>query len=117
MADSLIRLVEIHVIAGEDEAIAVADEAAAALRRLGDVRVLPSTLSRLRARALLLVGRVDEGRASFERALELATRDGFTYEVALASLGIARMDGDDAGVAVALAQLGELGVLAPPPGS
>ncbi len=116
--DSLVRLVEIHVIAGDaSAALNAADEAATALSRLGDVAVLPATLARLRARALLLVGREAEARRAFEMALALATADGFTYEIALASMGIGRMDGDDQRVAAALSQLGDLGVVAPPPGS
>ncbi len=52
-----------------------------------------------------------------EDAHELGARDGFDYEVALASLAIAKMDEDDDGVAEALAKLSALGVLTPPPGS
>ena len=59
---------------------------------------------------------IDEGREMFEKALRLAADDGSTYEMALASMGIARLDGDDAGVSYALAQLSELGVMAAPPG-
>ncbi len=118
VADSLVRVVEIHVIAGDfSAAIAAADAAAKAVSALGKVPVLPATLARLRARALLLAGRETEARKSFETALDLATVDGFTYEIALASMGIGRMDGDDARVAAALVQLGELGVVAAPPGS
>ena len=98
-------------------ALAAADEAAVAMKRLGDVPVVAATLARLRARALVLAGRHDEARASFEEALELATRDGFVYESALAAMGIARMDGDEAAVTAAMAELSELGVLAAPPGS
>jgi tetratricopeptide (TPR) repeat protein len=118
VVDSLVRLVEIHVIAGDaPAALAAADEANRAMSRLGDVAVVPATLMRLRARALLLAGRDAEARKTFENALDLATVDGFTYEVALASMGIGRMDGDDARVSTALAQLAELGVVAAPPGS
>jgi hypothetical protein len=74
-------------------------------------------LARLEARALLLDGRADEARVAFERALRLANDDGFVYEVALASMGLGRLDGDVARVSAAMAQLSELGVLAPPPGS
>ncbi len=116
--DSMIRMVEIHALAGHAaEALAAADDAAAAMARLGDPPVISATLARLRARALLLADRHDEARASFERALELATRDGFVYESALAAMGIARMDGDEAAVTAAMTELSELGVLAAPPGS
>ena len=118
VVDSLVRLVEIHVIAGDSQmARATAMEAAAALDRLGDVAVVPATLARLTARALILAGRYDEARDKFVRALALATRDGSAYEVALASMGIARMDGDAAGISLALAELSKLGVTAAPPGS
>ena len=116
--DSLVRLVEIHVLAGEPmAALAAAAEAARALAFHGDVAVLPATLARLMARALILAGRDDEARDQFERALAVASGDGSAYEVALASMGIARMDGDESGVSRALAELAELGVNAAPPGS
>ena len=71
--DSMVRMVEIHVLAGDAaEALAAADEAAEAMARLGDVPVTSATLARLRARALLLAGRHDEAQASFDRALDLA---------------------------------------------
>jgi class 3 adenylate cyclase/tetratricopeptide (TPR) repeat protein len=116
--DSMVRMVEIHVL-GEDAtaALAAADEAAAALARLGDVPVIPATLARLRARALLLADRRDEARASFDRALDIATQDGFVYESALAAMGIARMNDDEEALTAATAQLHDLGVIAAPPGS
>ncbi|MEP7203035.1 MAG: adenylate/guanylate cyclase domain-containing protein [Ilumatobacteraceae bacterium] len=118
VVDSLVRIVELHLLAGDaSTALAAADEAARALKRLGDAAVVPATLARLRARALLLDGREQEARASFEIALDHATADGFIYEIALASMGIARMDNDDARISISLAQLGDLGVVAPPPGS
>jgi tetratricopeptide (TPR) repeat protein len=116
--DSLVRMVEIHVLAGDAaEALATADAAADAVARLGDPPVISATLARLRARALLLAGRHDEARLSFAHALQSATRDGFVYESALASMGIARIDGDEKALTAAMAELSELGVLAPPPGS
>ena len=118
VVDSLVRFVEIHVIAGDAQAaLAAAAEASKALASRGDMAVVPATLARLTARALVLASRDDEGREMFEKALRLATDDGSAYEVALASMGIARMNGDDAGVWSALAQLRELGVIAAPPGS
>ena len=118
VVDSLVRLVEIHVISGDAAAaVAVAAEASKALARLGRMPVLPATLARLTARSMLLDGRDAEARVSFEKALDLATAEGFTYEVALASMGIGRVDGDETRVAEALRQLGQLGVVAAPPGS
>ena len=118
VVDSLIRLVEIHVIAGNaSAALDVATDAAKALSNLGEVAVMPATLARLTARSLLLAGRESEAHSAFERALELATRDGFVYEIALASMGLGRMDHDTQRVSTALEQLSELGVVAPPPGS
>lgn len=120
VVDSLVRLVEIHVLAGEAAAAAAldaAEEARRALERDPDVPVLPATLARLEARARRLTGDVAGARSLLEEALELGTRDGFDYEVALASLGIGRLDGDDDQVADALARLDGLGVVTPPPGS
>jgi class 3 adenylate cyclase/tetratricopeptide (TPR) repeat protein len=118
VVDSLVRLVEIHVLARDAAAaLAVADDAARALARLGDVAVVPATLARLTARALLLAGRDAEARTMFDKALASASAEGFTYEVALASMGIGRMNGDEERVSTALAQLADLGVVAPPPGS
>jgi ATP/maltotriose-dependent transcriptional regulator MalT len=118
--ESMVRLVEIHVLAGEAAAVAALDAAAEARRVLegmGDVPVLPGTLSRLEARARRLSGDSAAARALLEQALDLATRDGFDYEVSLASLGIGRLDGDDDRIDAALARLGDLGVVTPPPGS
>jgi class 3 adenylate cyclase/tetratricopeptide (TPR) repeat protein len=118
VADSLVRLAEVHVIAGDaPAALATVKKARDALADLRDVPVLPATIARLEARALLLSGRQPEARRLFETAFALATADEFTYEIALASLGLARIDGDEPRAAEALAQLSELGVLAPPPGS
>jgi len=118
VVDSLARLTEIHVLAGDAAAaLAAASSASAILAGLGDAAVVPAMLARLEARALLLDGRADEARVAFERALRLANDDGFVYEVALASMGLGRLDGDVARVSAAMAQLSELGVLAPPPGS
>ena len=118
VADSLARLAEVHLIAGDAAAaLATVQQAGDALSNLPDIAVLPATLARLNARALLLSGQKDEARQSFTRALELATADAFTYEMALASLGLARIDEDEHRAAQALAELAELGVLAPPPGS
>ncbi len=118
--ESLVRLVEIHVLAAEAATAAALDAAAEARRVLdanGDIPVLPGTLSRLEARARRLSGDLEGARSLLEQAHELATRDGFDYEVALASLAIGRMDGDQERIAAALARLTELGVVTPPPGS
>ncbi|HZY06440.1 MAG TPA: tetratricopeptide repeat protein [Ilumatobacteraceae bacterium] len=118
VADSLVRLAEIHILSGEAAwALDVVDQAARTIAGLGDVAVLPATLSRLHARALLLAGHHAEARRKFQAALDLASADGFVYEIALASMGLGRMDNDDQRVAVAMAQLKDLGVVAPPPGS
>lgn len=118
--DSLIRLVEIHVLAAETAAAAaldVAAEARSVLERAGDVPVLPGTLARLEARARRLSGDIPAARSLLDEAHELGTRDGFDYEVALSALAIGRLDGDEARIAEALAVLGDLGVVAPPPGA
>lgn len=117
VADGLVRLVEIHVIAGDVSALDVAGEAQRAVQRLGNVPVLSATLGRLRARALLAAGRTDEARVGFERARAAAQLEGFAYEEILAALGLARLDGDQGLVASAFTRLAQLGVLAPPPGS
>ena len=116
--DSLVRIVEIYVIAGEASAALTASEVASkALARHGAVAVIPATLARLTARALVLAGRQSEARAMFEKAIELAKTDGSRYEEVLASLGVGRLDHDDSRVSAALAQLAESGVEAPPRGS
>jgi tetratricopeptide (TPR) repeat protein len=117
-ADSLVRLVEIHVLAGDcGAALDSAAEARRMLDQVGDVPVLSATLARLEARAEQLRGDDARARVLFEAAFDLATRDGFTYEIALASLGIGRSDGDDDRVDAALTELRALGVVTPPPGS
>jgi tetratricopeptide (TPR) repeat protein len=116
--DSIVRLVEIHVCAGDAQAaLTEARRADAALARLGAVPVVPATLERLRARALLLDGRPAEARATFETAVTLGERDRSVYEVTLSSIGIGRIDGDERRIAEGLDQLERLGVLAPPPGT
>ena len=118
VVDSLVRLVEIHVIAGDSSAaLSVAAEAFSIFARRGEMAVIEASLARLTARALVLAGRQTEARAMFERATDLASRDGSLYEIALAYMGIARLDGDEVRLSAALAQLSELGVDAPPPGS
>ncbi|MEY2415021.1 MAG: hypothetical protein QOH53_355 [Ilumatobacteraceae bacterium] len=118
VVDSLVRLVEIHVLAGDAEAALNASRVAeVALKRLGPVAVVPSTLARLTGRALLLGADQFAARQSFDSALTLATADGFVYEIALASMSLGRLDGDDERVCAALAQLKELGVDGPPPGT
>jgi hypothetical protein len=118
--DSLIRLVEIHVLAAEAAAAAALDAAAEArgvLERAGDVPVLPGTLARLEARARRLSGDIPAARSLLDEAHEIGIRDGFDYEVALSALAIGRLDGDEARIAEALAVLGDLGAVAPPPGA
>ncbi len=104
--ESLVRMVEIHVLEGEAAAAAALEAAAAGPAGAGgngEVPVLPGnavtfggpcqeTLRRHPGRTHLARGRARTRR-----------RDGFDYEVALASLAIARMDEDDDGVAGALA--------------
>jgi hypothetical protein len=79
------------------------------------VPVVPSTLARLRARALFDVGREHEAAESLERALSLATDDGYTYEIALSSLTLGRLRDDEQQVRRALEQLHDLGVAGVPP--
>ena len=118
VVDSLVRLVEIHVVSGDaPAALSAAAEASKAMVHLGTMPVVPATLARLKARAMVLAGREAEARDEFQRALELATADGFVYEIALASMGLGRLDGDGERVSAALVQLNDLGVEAPPPGS
>jgi class 3 adenylate cyclase/tetratricopeptide (TPR) repeat protein len=116
-ADSLLRIVEIRVISGDaDAALTAVEEAAAALEDLGDVPVLPATLARLRGQALVLSGRPDEARSQFERARLLAEPDGSPYEIALAQIGLGRVNEDPILIDDGMARLAELDVLAPPPG-
>jgi tetratricopeptide (TPR) repeat protein len=115
--DSLVRLVEIHALAGDaDAALVAADSAAAKLTDLGTVPVVPSTLARLRARPLLDTGRVLEAIESLERALSLAASDGNAYEVAMSSLLLGQLRGDEQQTRRAMEELGQLGVLDVPPG-
>ncbi len=118
VADSLVRLVEIHLLAGDGAgALAAANRADLAIAGLGDVPVLPATLCRLRARARLAIGLTDEARSDFARAIEHSTRDQYPYERALAEIGLGRLDGDQARIDAATAELAALDVLAPPPGT
>ncbi len=96
VVDSLVRLVEVRVLAGDTvAALAAADEAAKALANLGGTPVVAATLARYTARALLQAGRIEEARQSFDTALRVATADGSSYEIALALMGLGRIDGDD----------------------
>jgi tetratricopeptide (TPR) repeat protein len=118
IADSLVRMVEIHLIAGEyPSALAVAERARQALIDLGDVPILPATLHRLRGRAHLALQELPQASREFACALECATRDQYPYEIALAEIGVARVEGDDSRFERALARLDAMGVLAPPPGT
>jgi ATP/maltotriose-dependent transcriptional regulator MalT len=118
IADALVRLAEIHVLRGEpDTALVVLRDADVVLARLPDVTVLPATQLRWRARALLASGDIDAARSAFARALDKARADGSEYEMALATIGLARIDTDPKGLGDADAALARLGVLAPPPGS
>jgi len=64
VADSLVRVLEIHVMAGDaTSALRAVDDATLAVSRLGHVAVLPATLARLSARALLLAGRPEDARS------------------------------------------------------
>ena len=117
VADSLLRMVEIHVIAGDGvAALAAADEAASALGHLGDVPVLPANLARLRGQAFVLMGRPDEARTQFERGRTIADAEDSAYEFALAQIGLGRVNDDHTLVDDGLARLADLDVLAPPPG-
>jgi tetratricopeptide (TPR) repeat protein len=117
VADSLLRMVEIHVIAHDaDAAWCFADEAALALAELGEVPVLPATLSRLRGQALVVAGRSQEARSRFELARAIAASDGSPYELALAEIGLGQIDGDEPLIDSGKARLAALDVLAPPPG-
>jgi tetratricopeptide (TPR) repeat protein len=114
--DSLVRLVEIHVIAGDaPTALDVADAARALLRKLGPVPVVPFTLDRLRGRVLLDLDRHDEAADSLQRALSRATDDGHAYEIALCSFMLGRLDGDEQRVGQALQTLRDLGIPDVPP--
>ncbi len=115
--DSLVRLVEIHALAGDAEAaIVAADSATTMLKRLGAVPIVPSTLARLRGSALLHAGREQEATESLERALSLANEDRFAYEIALSSLMLGRVREDERQIHEAMEQLHELDVVGVPPG-
>ena len=116
VVDSLVRLIEIHLLADETTAaLEAAAEAREALERIGDIPVLSRTLARLEARARQLSGDVDGARALLQDGL--GTGGDLDYEAALSSLAMGRLDGDDDRVEAALTELRALGVLAPPPGS
>jgi tetratricopeptide (TPR) repeat protein len=118
VADSLVRLVEIAVISENwPGALEAAEVAAATLGALGEVPVLPAMLCRLRGRTFEALERTGEARVAYIRAIELSTADHFPYEVALASIGLGRLEGDRARIDSAMAQLAALDVLAPPPGA
>jgi class 3 adenylate cyclase/tetratricopeptide (TPR) repeat protein len=117
-ADSLVRLVEIAVVSENwPRALEAAAVAETALGALGEVPVLPAMLCRLRGRAFEALGRTDEARLAYMRAIELSRADQFPYEVALASIGLGRLDCDQARIDGAMAELAALDVLAPPPGT
>lgn len=116
--DSLVRMVEIQLLHGDPEAaLAIADRAA----RAGGARAATptgrATLERLRARVLVALDRPDEAYAAFTTARALAEQDTARHELALATIGLGQLDGDDGAVAKGLAALAELDVLAPPPGT
>ncbi len=114
--DSLVRLVEIHALAGDaDAALEAADSAEAMLRKLGSVPVVPVTLDRLRGRVLIDLDRHDEATASLQRALSLATDDEYPYEIALCSFMLGRLDGDEQRVEQARQALHDLGIPDVPP--
>jgi tetratricopeptide (TPR) repeat protein len=114
--DSHVRLVEIHALAGDtDAALVAADSAATMLNKFGAVPVVPSTLARLRGRALLDAGREREATQSLRRALALANEDGFAYEIALSALMLGRLRQDEEQIDAAMAQLQDLDVLDVPP--
>jgi class 3 adenylate cyclase/tetratricopeptide (TPR) repeat protein len=115
VADSLVRLVEIHVLAGDVDVASVVDDAAAAIDELGGVPVLSATLARLRGRASALGGRADEARTCYVEARERATTAGYEFEAILTDLALAGLDGDEGARRAALGRLSALGVLEPPP--
>jgi tetratricopeptide (TPR) repeat protein len=116
--DSLLRLAEIHLLAHDvDSAMRDLAEAEGLLRGLGEVKIVPATLARLRGRALAQTGSDDAARAEFEAALAVAEQDGFAYEAALAKIGIGRLDTDQHAIDLGMTMLGDLDVLAPPPGT
>lgn len=117
VADSLIRTVEIQVIAGNPAAaLTTVVEASASLAELGEIAVLPATLERLHGQALVLADRPAEARVHLETARALAEQDASPYELALAEIGLGRLDGDETLVESGMARLAALDVLAPPPG-
>jgi tetratricopeptide (TPR) repeat protein len=114
--DSLVRLVEIHALAGDaDAALGAADSAEAMLRKMGPVPVVPVTLDRLRGRVLIDLDRHDEAKASLQRALALATDDGYPYEIALCSFMLGHLAGDEQRVEQARQALHDLGIPDVPP--
>jgi hypothetical protein len=64
----------------------------------------------------MLAGRRAEARAQFDAAKTIAERDASSYELALAEIGLGRVDGDEQLINSGLARLTTLDVLAPPPG-
>ena len=83
VADTLVRQVECLVFERRpEEALATAETADAELKALGHPAVLPITLCRLRAHALAQLGRSSDALEEIRRAVELARRDGVSYEIA-----------------------------------
>lgn len=114
--DSMVRMVELLVLAGDQAgALTAAEDAAALLAKLGPVPMVPATLERLCGWALQRAGRSQAAIDSLEHARSLAADEGFTYEVAICTLMLGRLQGDPARVRRGVAQLRRLGVHEMPP--
>jgi class 3 adenylate cyclase/tetratricopeptide (TPR) repeat protein len=114
--DSLLRTAEIHVLDGDpDAALEALDEAAARLDRLGPVPVVPTTLARLRGRALHDAGRRAEALAALDTAWKLADTEGFAYEQALVAVLHGRLTNDTAEARAGRERLAALDVVMVPP--
>ncbi len=119
--DTRVRQVECLVVEGRDaDALTLAGEVAEEMRAFGLVPILPITLSRYRATALLRTGDVAGAAEELDRALGAARADGVLYEVALclaALEAVARADGRDPAASWAEERRtveGRLGVVALP---
>jgi class 3 adenylate cyclase/tetratricopeptide (TPR) repeat protein len=120
VVDALARLAEIHLLralAEVERATEVLDRADREVGEHGEVAVVPATLARLRAYALIQRGRIDGARAMLDRAAELAARDDAAYESALVLLGQGRVLDDPATFDRGIDALASLGADAPPPGT
>jgi predicted ATPase/class 3 adenylate cyclase len=91
------RRVELAELRGDEPAVVVAaaDAAVARLDEAGVPAAVRVLLERARGNALARAGRLDEGRSTLDRALEIAESAHADYEIALTLRALARLDGEE----------------------